>query len=137
MPVLPVPTLSTFNWVKNPAERIDFLLTHMFYADKLQTSLYGNNVTSIPWILEESSGSLDKATVAMRQAINTYLLRYYDSVQVDISTTEEDPDTSSTKVRMSLQISVVQDGVEYQVSRLISLVDGRFRQFINTNNNPT
>lgn len=137
MPVPPVPTLSTFNWVKNPAERIDFLLTHMFYADKLQTSLYGNNVTSIPWILEESSGSLDKATVAMRQAINTYLLRYYDSVQVDISTTEEDPDVSSTKVRMSLQISVIQDGVEYQVSRLISLVDGRFRQFINTNNNPT
>ena len=88
-------------------------------------------------LLEESSGSLDKATVAMRQAINTYLLRYYDSVQVDISTTEEDPDISSTKVRMSLQISVIQDGVEYQVSRLISLVDGRFRQFINTNNNPT
>lgn len=137
MSVPPVPSLSTFGWVKNPAERIDFLLTHMFYADKLQTSLYGNNVTSIQWILEESSGSLDKATVAMRQAINTYLLRYYDSVQVDISTTEENPDVSSTKVRMSLQISVVEDGVEYQVSRLISLVDGRFRQFINTNNNPT
>jgi hypothetical protein len=130
-----VPTLSSFGWVKNPAESIDFLLTHMFYADKFQTSLYGNNVTSIPWILEETSGSIDQATIAMRQAINNYLGRYYDSVQVNVSTVEEDSESSSSKIRMSLQISIVQDGIEYQVSRLVSLIDGRFKEFMNLNNN--
>lgn len=129
-----VPTLSTFSWVKNPAESIDFLLTHMFYADKFQTSLYGNNITSIPWILEETSGSIDQATVAIRQAINNYLSRYYDSVQVNVSTVEENSETSSSKIRMSLEMSIVQDGVEYHVSRLVSLIDGRFKDFISRNN---
>jgi hypothetical protein len=133
--VIPLPTLSTFGWVKNPAEHVDFALTHMFYADKFQTSLYGNNITSIPWILEETSGSIDQATVSMRQAINNYLSRYYDSVKVNVSTVEENSETSSTKIRMSLEISIVQNGIEYQVSRLVSLINGRFKEFINLNNN--
>lgn len=133
----PVPTLSTFGWVSNPAEAADFLLVHMFYADKFQTSLYGENVTSIPWVLEETSGSIERTTIAVRQAINNYLSRYYDSVQVNVSTSEEDPTNSSSKIRMSLDIKVIDNGIEYQINRLISLVDGRFKEFINLNNNPT
>lgn len=130
-----LPTLSTFGWVKNPAEKIDFALTHMFYADRFQTSLYGNNVTSIPYVLEEASGSIDKAATAVRQVINNYLLRYYDSVQVNVSTEEEDPENSSSKIKMSLDIRVIENGVEYHVSRLISLIDGRFKEFVELNNN--
>jgi hypothetical protein len=132
-----VPTLSTFSWVKSPAESVDFLLSHMFHADKFQTCLYGDNVTSMPWILEEASGSTDKAVLAVRQAIITYLSRYYDSVQANVSVTEEDPTTSSSKMRMSLDIRLIKSGVEYQVSRLISLIDGRFKEFINLNNSST
>lgn len=129
-----VPTLSTFGWVKNPAEKIDFLLTHMFYADKFQTCLYGNNVTSVQWILEESSGNIDTAVTALRQAINNYLSRYYENVIADISYQDEDPEKSTSKVRMTLAIQVTENGVEHQVSRLVSLVDGRFREFISINN---
>jgi hypothetical protein len=132
-----VPTLSTFGWVKNPAESADFLLSHMFHSDKFQTCLYGNNITSMPWILEEASGSTDKAVMAVRQAIITYMSRYYDSVQANVSVTEEDSSTSSSKMRMSLDIRLIKDGVEYQVSRLISLIDGRFKEFVNLNNNAT
>jgi hypothetical protein len=131
-----VPTLSTFSWVKNIPESIDFLLVHMFYADKFQTCLYGTNVTSIPWILEETSGSIEQATTAVRQAISSYLLRYFDSVQVNVSTAEEDPENSSSKIRMSLDIRIIQNGVEYHVSRLISLIDGRFKEFVDMNNKP-
>lgn len=128
------PTLSTFGWTTNTVERIDFLLTHIFYADKFQTSLYGQNVTSIPWLLEEAAGDMNKASNSMSQAINTYLTRYYDSARVDVSHADADPENSSSKVIMTLNITIVENGVEYQVSRLISVVDGRFKEFVNLNN---
>lgn len=132
--IIPVPTLSTFGWATNTVERIDFLLTHIFYADKFQTSLYGNNVTSIQWLLEEAGGDMAMAATSMGQAINTYLTRYYDSARVDVDYKDEDPEKSASKVIMTLNIAVTENGIEHQVSRLISVVDGRFKEFINLNN---
>ena len=131
---IPIPTLSTFGWVTNPSEKIDFALTHMFYSDKFQTSIYGKNVTSIQWILEENTGNLPGAVVAMRQAINNYLSRYYDSANVEVTYQDEDPENSSSKVLVTIAATVAQDGVEYQVSRLISVVNGRFKEFVELNN---
>jgi hypothetical protein len=113
---------------------MDFLLAHMFYADRFQTSLYGKNVTSIPWILEENIGDISRTVTAMRLAINNYLTRYYDSANVDVSSEDADPDNSTSKVLIKLAITVIDDGVEYQANRLVSIVDGRFKEFVNLNN---
>lgn len=129
-----VPTLSTFGWVTNTSEKIDFLLTHIFYADRFQTSLYADQVTSIPWILEETAGDMAKASTAIRLAINTYLSRYYDSATVNVTYTDADPEKSTSKVMVSLAITVVENGQELQVSRMISVVDGRFKEFVQLNN---
>ena len=132
--VIAVPTLSTFAWVTNPPEKIDFLMAHLFTSMKSQTSLYGNNVSSLQHLLEEKTGSMDDTAAAMRSTIITYLRRYYETANVDVSFEDDDPEKSSTRVRVSIAITVVENGVEYQVSKQVSIIDGRFKDFINLNN---
>lgn len=129
-----VPTLSTFGWVTNPPEKIDFLMAHLFTSMKSQTSLYGSSVSSLQWLLEEKASSMDDTAAEMRSTIITYLRRYYETANVDVSFEDEDPQNSASRVRFSIAITVVEDGVEYQVSKQVSIIDGRFKDFINLNN---
>ena len=124
------PTLSSFGWVNGIADKLDFLLTDMFYADKLQTSLYGSKVTSVQWILEQNTDSMLNTASAMQSAINNYLRRYYDSASVEVTYQDADPGVSSSRVQLTIFATVVEDGVEYQVNKLALVVDGRFKEFI-------
>ena len=132
--VIALPTLSSFGWVTNPPEKIDFLMAHLFTSMKSQTSLYGNNVSSMQHLLEDKMASMDDTAAAMRSTIITYLRRYYETANVDVKYKDEDPQTSSSRVQFSIAITVVEAGVEYQVSKQVSIIDGRFKDFINLNN---
>jgi hypothetical protein len=134
--VTPVPTLSTFGWVQNPSEKIDFLLVHFFYADKSQTSIYGKNVSSLPWLIEQNTQSMVDTANAIRTALNSYLGRYYETVSTQVSFRDENPEQSSSKVFFSLYISVTENGVEYSAEKLVTVIDGRFKEFTNINNTP-
>jgi hypothetical protein len=132
-----MPTLSTFGWVMNPLEKLDFALAHFFESDKLQTSIYGSNVTSFPWILEQHSHDVIQAADQVRSALNTYLSRYYDGANVDVKVTPENTTSPGSRMRMSLAVSVIDNGSEYQASRLALLSEGKLLQFINANNEDT
>jgi len=132
-----VPTLSTFGHVTNVSEKADFLLVHFVYADKKQTTLYGDNVSSLPWILQENAGSMINACSDIQKTLQKYFGRYFDAVTVDVSYSEEDPQTSNSRILISLNISIVEKTVQYQVTRLIRAIDGKFKEFVNRNNEET
>jgi hypothetical protein len=130
----PVPTLSTFGWVTNPAEKADFLLVHFFYSEKNQTSIYGDGVSNLQWILEQNTGNVEGALSQIKSTINTYLGRYYDSVTVDAVTQEVDAEESSSRMEVVLNISVSDGGLDYSLNRLVSILNGRFKAFTTMNN---
>lgn len=132
-----VPTLSTFGHVTNVSEKADFLLVHFVYADKRQTVIYGDNVSSLPWILQENTGSMINACTDIQKTLQKYLGRFFDAVTVEVSFSEEDPDVSNSRVIISLNISIVENTVQYQVTRLIRAIDGKFKEFVNLNNEET
>lgn len=131
----PVLSLSTFGVITNVAEKADLLLTHFVYSEKNQTTLYGNNVASLAFILQDNSNSINACCLAIRQTLQVYLGRYFDSVSVDVTYTDENPDKSSTQVRIKLSVTISDNGQEYQLSRLLRTIDGKFKEFVNLNNN--
>lgn len=132
-----VPTLSTFGHVTNVSEKADFLLVHFVYADKKQTVVYGDNVSSLPWILQENAGSMINTCSDIQKTLQKYFGRYFDAVTVNVSFTEENPDVSNSRVLINLNISIVENSVQYQVTRLIRAIDGKFKEFVNLNNEET
>ncbi len=134
MPVNAVPTLSTFGYTSNVAEKIDFLLAHFCYSDKLQTTIYGKNVASLQWIIQEKVDSMIDTVNLIRTTLKEYFTRYFESATIDTNYTVEDPDQSQSKVLITVNITVVQDNIEYQVDKVLRVLDGRFKEFVQTNN---
>lgn len=132
--VIPVPTLSTFGYVRTPAEKIDFLLAHFFYSDKLQTAIYGDKVASFQWIIEEKAGSMVDTCRKVQQDLSAYLRRYYQTTDVSVKFEDEDPKKSSTRVRMLINATVTENGIRYSVSKLVRIIDGKFKEFMDINN---
>ena len=131
---IPLPTLSTSGFVRQPAEKIDFALAHFVYADGAQSSLYTSNVSSLQVVLERNTGSIDATVSDLKNTLQSYLQRYFDSVSIDAKYSEEDQSTSMSKINIQLSIVVTVDQVEYEVTKVIKTINGRFKEFISINN---
>lgn len=125
-----VPTLSSSGWVKTPAEKIDFLMTYFVYTIKNQTTVFGSNATSLQACLENAGNDMNAACANVRSALITYLGRYYDSVNVDVTFALTDPTTSASLTTMSITITVTENGLSYSIEQLLQLIDGKFQSFI-------
>lgn len=130
----PVPTLSTDGWVRAPAKRIDYLMVYFFVSDRLQSTLYKDQVSSFPWIMKEHPRDMDSAAEAVRRQLFTYLSAYYDSASIDVSVAETDPKVSASKVTMTITATVTLNGVTFSVAKLLNIVDGKLAEFSDLNN---
>lgn len=132
--ITPVPTLSAAGWVNTPNEKADMLISHFFESDKYQTYLYGNNIASLTWIIEQNNSNINNVTVALREALETYLGNYYESVQVDVQN-NDDPTTNPTgKVELKIYCNVMENGREYSFGRLVSAINSKIDKITKLNN---
>ena len=130
----PLPTLSTSGFVYQPIEKIDFLLAHFFYSDKAQSSLYGTSVANLQAILEKNSGSMDNTASDVQNSLQSYLQKHFDAVSVNVRYSEEDPDKSASRIDLKINIVVTVNQIEYEVTKMIKTIDGKFKEFISLNN---
>lgn len=133
-----VPTLSSNGWVRAPAEKADFLLSHFYESDKFQTYLYGEGITSIQWIIEQYGHDIIACCSELRRALELYLGRYFDSVTAQVTSndniTYNPVPHQGSDITLRLVCSVTQDGKEYSFARLIVTSDSKFQRVINLNN---
>jgi len=132
--VNPVPTLSLSGWVTSPVQRIDYLLVYYFTSDKLQTTVYRDKVSSLQWTLSAYPRDMDAAKDAVRREIYTYMSRYYDSVDVNVSWEDTSPDKSASQVTMTISMNVTLNGEIYNVGKVLTIVDGKMTEFADINN---
>lgn len=135
----PVPTLSSSGWVgaagTAPAEKIDYLMTYFVYTIKNQTTVFGSNATSLQALLEDAGNDMNRASSNMRTALITYLGRYYDSVNVDVTYALTDPTNSSSLTTLTINVTVTENGLSYSIARQLQLVNGKFQAFIDLTTN--
>lgn len=135
--VTPVPTLSTYGFVKDQASKIDYLLSHFFLSDYNQTYLYPGSVISLPEIIQKHGGEVSGVISELNRRLRDYLLRYYIDVDLDIRTAANADVDLSTKAELIISVNVVDEGVNSQFIRLLRSNDSRLSEIVKYNNDGT
>jgi hypothetical protein len=132
--VTPVPTLSAGGWIVTPQQKADYLMAYFYESMYNQTYVFAGQVTSIQYIIEQNSGNMAKTCDALRTALEQYLKRYYNSVIVQVTSDDVTSGNPSSLVNVTVYISVVDAGVAYGFSQLISMADSKFLKAVSINN---
>ena len=136
MATVPVPSLSLLGWVDAAAQKADLLISHIFEADKSQTYIYGKQVTSLQWIIEEYGSDILTVCRELRSAIESYLNRYYDTALVEV-TSNDSPTLNTSSITLNLYCKVTEGGQEYSFGKLLEITDSKIAKIMNFNNNET
>lgn len=127
---IPVPSLSTAGWVTTPSDKADLLFSHFFEAEKSQTYLYGQNVSSLPYLVEQNGNNVASMVQALRLTLQRYLQAYYTGVQVDINVVED----ATPRYELQVYASVVEDGKQYSFGKLLQVANSKISKIIDLNN---
>jgi hypothetical protein len=133
--IIPAPVLGPSGWTTALREKADYLLSWAFTTDNLQSNLYADALTSIPAVVQEYAHDIPRLTIEMRSMFESYFGRYYDSCLVNVSSDANSTTNPGTKVTLRVGIEVIEQGVTYQLARLVNIADSKITNIINLNNN--
>lgn len=134
--IIPVPSLSAAGWIVSSAEKADALLSHFYESEKSQSYLYGQNITNCQWLLEQYGNNIIEITSQIRSALQVYLGRYYDAVNVEV-TNDDNADNPSGKITLHIYIDVTEDGKTYSMGQLLNITNSKIQKIIRLNNTGT
>lgn len=128
------------NWEKNPVIIADRLLTDMFLAEKSQTYVFGDNVTSFPFIIQNYAKNIDQMCTAMRLELTKYFERYFlgegsfPNDYVNIEVREKTKTSDFSKVELIIYIKFVYQNIGYDYGKIIEVNDNKIQKVTNLNN---
>jgi hypothetical protein len=131
---IPVPSLSSLGWVTDPGNKADLLLSHFFEAEKSQTFIYGDNVSSMQFLLQQYGHNINSLIANTQSVLEKYLGRYYDLATVSVTCEEADVDTSGD-VNITIRCKVNENGTTFDIATAINVVNSKIVKIINLNNN--
>lgn len=126
-----VPSLSPSGWVSAVAEKIDLLLSHFYEAYQNQTYVYKDKITSLQYLIEEHGKDIPALQSKVRGALSLYLTRHFDTANVEVTVTTDESTNEST---INIYATVTQNGVEYNVAKLISIAGNTIKSIVDANN---
>lgn len=132
--IIPVPTLSTQGFVYDQAGKIDYLLSHFFLSDYNQTYLYPGTVSSLPEIIQKNGGEVNGVIHDLTRKLKDYLGRYYDSIDLDIYSPNNNDADVSTKAELVISLSVVDGNKSTEFTRLLRTTNSKMSEIIRINN---
>lgn len=129
---VPLPSLSSKGWITEIAEKCDMLLSYFFISDHSQTYLYKNNVTSLPYLIQQHGHEKNKLNNEIEKALFVYLKRYFDDVLIETSVQEDEKEKS--KLDITIDIIINEDGKRHSLGRLIRSLNSKIVEIIKVNN---
>lgn len=126
-----VPQLGASGWVTSPMKTLDLLISHALESDKSQSTIFNDEVFSIPWYIATYQDNESLLIQNIDNGLSKYLSRYFDSVNVDTTTTAPD---SQGRYELNLAASVKRDGVTYDIAKLALIRDGKILRVVAENN---
>lgn len=126
-----LPFLGPEDWIVDPKKKLDTLLAHVYASDASQTSFFTGDVSSIVKVIKDNQGKLENARNEIQNLLETYLIRYFEKVEVNVYIYENDDfhkgelvlaaevtDTNGQKVQlhevMTKKGSIVRTFLDYQ-----------------------
>ena len=132
--IIPVPVLSPSGWVTDLSNKADALMAHFFESNKSQTQIYGKNITSLQWLVEQYGHDVTQLSLQLRSALENYLSRYYISSVVNINNDNTATNLSGS-VTISIHAIVNENGTQYSIGYLLGISNLKITKIMKINNN--
>lgn len=118
-------TLSTLGWARTPESRMDRVLTDYLSANPSQTIFYRGNVNSLQSDIFSCGGNIDQLIQYIKRSLGAaYSRQFPENSTVEVTYT---PDTiRPDKVDIHISVLVYENGVAYDLSRVINAIDSVF-----------
>lgn len=127
----PVPSLSTDGWVRSTPMKCDYLISHFFLSERSRTYLYKDQISSLPWILQNNKDDINAITEQTQNTLEKYFGRYFPEVVVQVKHKLED----AGKYALMIYVSVVDhEGKEFSLGRLANVVNSKMIKVADLNN---
>lgn len=128
-----LPSLNENGWVNSPVTVADALFSHFLLSDYSQTYLYKDQVSSLPWIIQNTQGNITDTIIATQDTLNKYFIRYFDNVVVEVTEIPNASEPSKGQISIYLQFTDT-EGVQHVLGRLITIIDSKISEIISINN---
>lgn len=117
---VPLPTLTAGGWATDVGEKADKLMGHYLASDHSQTTLYGDNVVSLAYHVQQTTDSDQALKDLVNRDLTLYFRRYFDDVIVNCDVDHPDP-VDSNKYTLNINVRFSQDGTTYSLGREIQV----------------
>lgn len=124
MAVIPYPSIDA-GFIYDPGKKLDYIMSDFYETEFSQSYLFKGALTSLPYILQQNPNNQDGAINAVRTALTTIFLKYFDDCEV--STAAEDT-TSATSYNIRLYVKVTQEGQSVELFNLLKTSGGKLME---------
>jgi len=123
-------TLSDKGWVTDGRDIFDRVFAYFLASDYSQSNVYYNNISSFPYIIQESGNDITKLIQTTESTLKTYLSRYFTDVVVLVKDTTPD---ASGAVELTIRLSLRHNGVVLDITSIINFTLGSSNNIIHYN----
>lgn len=127
------PALSVDGWANSPMKVADLLFSHFILSDFSQTYLYKDEVSSLPWIIQNTQKDMTRTLTDVQSTISRYFARYFNNVVAEVDEVPNVEEPSKAQISIYLRFTD-SEGIDYVLGRLIQIIDSKIAEVITINN---
>lgn len=129
MATVPLATLDTDGYLRDPAKISARLLEYFFRSDYSQTNSFRGHVKSLPWIISQNPNKIQEIKDGIESSLYNLFSAQFDAVLVTVNH-EMIRDTTSGKetgrVDIRVAIGFSHNGKDMQVANILQIFDNTF-----------
>lgn len=129
-----LPTLSSSGFVNGIAEKADRLMSYYFTSEASQSNLYRGEITSLPKQIQLLGNDESGLASRIRVELERLFGYYFDAVEFEVITDVPNP-TDPNRINVTISATLIDNGQQYSLGRLINVVDSQIARIIDINNN--
>lgn len=116
-----IATLGPKGWVTDGKTMLDMVMSWAYASDASQSYFFNKDITSIADIIQKHAGRIDQATVALQEALTTYLSKFFDDVQLECVVFDKEMKDFHLQGEVMLRASMIDHtGQELQLSEIMT-----------------
>lgn len=128
-----VPSLTASGWLAEISEKADALISYYITSEHSQSYLYQGNITSLTYHIQQHGNEPQRLESRMKDDLHIFLTRYFDAVEVEVTTEIPDVDDPN-RINITLDVILFDNGFKYSLGRVIRSENKRVVKVFKINN---
>lgn len=89
MAITHIPCLGPKGWITDGRTMLDQMMAWAYASNASQSLFFDGDIISIAAILQKNGGKIDSAVAELQEALNRYLGKVFDNVEITVSKVEK------------------------------------------------